>query len=192
MAVTVDDMTELLVMMGCEADARKRYTQSESYQAWLGGQYQSLHHYFAPPVYGWGSGDQWATDRVERPGKIHVTANIIRPIVASSARIESMLPRVTIPSSTLPEPMRKRAEATEQLLMTWLDMSGWDVWLYDLCLSKGIYGKGIFKTFWNKAEKRGDVVVIERPENLRIGWGSNDYSIKDWALYEYKLSKEEI
>lgn len=188
----MEDMDTIIGMMECEVEARQRYAASEPYQAWLSGQYKVLHHYFAPPVNGWGSGDQWPGDRVERPGKIHVTANITRPIVSSSARLEAMLPRVTIPSSTLPEPVRRRAEGTEQLMMTWLDMSGWDVWLYDLCLSKGIYGKGVLKTFWNKAEKRGDVIVVERPENLRIGWGANDYSVKDWALYEYKLSEEEI
>jgi hypothetical protein len=191
-AVTVDDYSEMLDVMEVEAEARSRYSQSQPYQAQLASQYTAFHHYYAPPIYGWGSGDQWPADRTERPGKIHVSLNLMRPTINSSARLEAMLPRITIPSSTLPEDARKRAEGTEQLMMTWLDMSGWDVWMYDLCQVKGIYGKVALKTFWNKADKRGDVSLIEQPWNLRIGWGANDFSVKDWALYEYRLSPQEI
>lgn len=182
----------VLQMAECERDAKARYHASDAYAGQLASHYQVMHHYFAPPVIGWGSGDQWPGDRNERPGKIHVSLNIIRPFLTSSAKLEAMLPRITIPTSTLPEGERKRAEAAEQLMMLWLDMSGWDVWMFDLCLSKGLYGKGVIKTFWNKAEKRGDAIVVERPENLRVGWGSNDYSVKDWAIYEYKLSPSEV
>lgn len=179
-------------MLACEAEARQRYTAHEPYQSVLASQYRIFHHYFAPPQYNWGSGDQWPEDRQARPERIHVTANTMRTFLTVGARLESILPRVTIPSSTLPEEERRRAEGAEQIMMTWLELSGWDTWFYDFALTKAIYGKGILKPYWNEREKRGDVYVIESPWNLRIGYGASDFHTIDWALYEYSLSVQEV
>ena len=186
------DMTAEHEMLEAESKAKRRYAAQEPYQQTLAAQYRIFHHYFAPPQYNWGSGDQWPADREQRPDKIHVTLNVIRPFLATAARLEAILPRITIPTTTLPPDERRRAEAAEQLMLTWLDLSGWDTWMYDFCLTKGIYGKGVLKPYWNEAEKRGDVYVIESPWNLRLGYGASDFHTLDWAIYEYSLSLYEI
>ena len=169
------------------AQAHERYGQTDAYQGALKSKYHRFHFYYAPPV----DGDQWPEDLAQRPGKIHITANIIKPAVDINARLQALLPRITHRPEGLSPKQRMGAEAAEKLMLEWLDVSGWDVWLGALTKSKGIYGKGILKVFWNKKEKRPDVRVIENPANLRIGWGSSDYSVMDWALYEYSISPQE-
>lgn len=181
-----------LELLDVEHEAKERYTAQSPYQSVLSAQYRIFHHYFNPPQYNWGSGDQWPEDRRMRPDKIHVTYNVIRPFLTVGARLESILPRVTIPTTTMPMEERRRAEAAEQLLSTWLDLSGWDTWMFDFCLAKGLYGKGVLKPYWNATEKRGDVYVIESPWNLRLGYGASDFHTLDWAIYEYSLSVSEV
>jgi hypothetical protein len=181
-----------LDLLEVEHEAKERYDAQSPYQSVLSAQYRIFHHYFNPPQYNWGSGDQWPADRDQRPDKIHVTYNVIRPFLTVGARLEAILPRVTIPTTTMPMEERRRAEAAEMLLATWLDLSGWDTWMFDHSLSKAIYGKGVLKPFWNDREKRGDVYVIESPWNLRIGYGASDFHTMDWAIYEYALSVREV
>lgn len=186
------DQNELLIDYAdsdsaVEEQSRLRYQSTESYQARLQSKYQELHHWYLPQ-----GGDQWPEDKVRRPGKIHVTANICRPVVEIDARLQSIMPRFTIPTSSLSAEDRKRAEGTEVVMRQWLDMSGVDVWLNDLCRVKSIYGKGILKPYWDDKLKRGDVINIENPANLRIGYGSSDYNRIDWAIYEYSISKGEV
>ena len=170
-----------------EEQARLRYSSTESYQAQLQAKYQDMHHWYKPM-----NGDHWPADKVKRPGKIHVTANVCRPVVEIDARLQSILPRFTIPSSALSPDQRKRAEATETIMRQWMEMSGIEVWLTDLCRCKSIYGKGVLKPYWDDNLKRGDVVVVENPANLRLGYGSSDYTHIDWAIYEYSISKHEV
>jgi len=77
---------------------------------------------------------------------------------------------------------------SEKLQKRWLEDSEWETWLGDAAKVKSMYGKTILKPYWNKLDKRPDVSVIETPGNLRIGWGSSDYKVMDWAIYEYTLS----
>lgn len=168
------------------AEAHSRYTQTDSYQSMLKSNYSKYHFYYAPPY-----GDQWPEDRARRPGKIHVTLNIVKPRVDIGARLQSILPRITLKADGLSDEQRTRAESAEKLELEWLEMSGWDVWLSTFCRVKGVYGKGVLKVFWNNEGKRPDVRVVENPANLRIGYGSSDYSVMDWALYEYKISPQE-
>jgi hypothetical protein len=142
-----------------------------------------LHSYYAPT-----NNDQWPADRAKRPGKVHVTANIAKTAVDVDSRIQSILPRVTLPTATLPANEATRAEAAEAILLMWLESSGWDNWFNILCQTRSIYGKGVLKPFWNARTKQPDVYVIENPAQLRLGWGSDDYTRLDWAIYEYSLS----
>ena len=166
-----------------EAEAYQRFHDLDSYQANLRSLYERNHHWYRPQ-----DGDQWPEDKVKRPGMIHVTSNIIGPAVDTESRLEALLPRISNRPDIITEQMRKRSEGAEKLLLRFLELSGWDVWLTDATKIKAIYGKSVWKVFWNKDDKRPDVIVLENPANLRIGWGSSDFRVMDWTIYEYSIS----
>lgn len=170
------------------AEANRRYGELEGYQSRLVRNYQRYHFFYAPP------GDsQWPeVDPTPRPGKINMTVNIIRAAVDVESRLQAKLPRLILDPLDLSVPERARAEVAEKYMLAALEASGWDLWMTTLCRSKAIYGKGVVKVLWNSEEKRPDCRVVENPANLRIGWGSSDFSVMDWALYEYSLSAAEI
>lgn len=166
-----------------ETQARARWESSEPYQSRIVAKYRKLHHYYNPR-----DGDHWPEDEELRPGKIHITSNLCKAAVDVDSRLQSIPPRITIPVSTLTPDQRRRAEAAEALLLQWLDLSGFEKWFWELCQVKSIYGKGVLKPYWDDGLKRGDVSVVDNPANLRIGWGSSDYQVIDWAAYQYNLS----
>jgi hypothetical protein len=170
-----------------EGQALSRFRSSDSYQNLLTEKMRELHSYYHPNF-----GDQWPEDKAKRPGKVHVTMNIMKAAVDVDSRLQSIPPRITIPTATLPPKERKRAEAAEAILGMWLESSGWENWLNVLCQTRSLYGKGVLKPYWNTRTKQPDVHVVENIGNLRLGWGSNDYSVVDWAIYEYSLSPMEI
>ena len=169
-----------------QAQARVRYTSSDPYQSRVISKYRLLHHYYNPL-----NQDHWPEDEALRPGKIHTTSNLCKIAVDVDSRLESLPPRMSIPVSTLAGDERRRAEAAEAILLQWMELSGIDVWLHNTCQIKGIYGKVALKPYWDTDLKRGDVSVIENPANLRLGYGSSDYSKIDWAIYTYSLSYQE-
>lgn len=182
----MDDMTALYQELDdaeLTMQARRHYSETDSYAGQLNTKYERFHRYFAPI-----NGDQWPEDKMQRPGMIHITHNIIAPAVMTESRIEALLPRITCLPPSRDQAERERAEAAEKVMFEWLELSGWESWLFDACQTKSIYGKMILKPYWNKRDKRGDVSVVENPGNLRIGWGASDFSEKDWTLYEYALS----
>jgi hypothetical protein len=169
-----------------EAQARVRWSSSESYQSRIVSKYRDLHHYYNPI-----NQDQWPQDAALRPGKIHTTTNLCKVAVDVDARLESIPPRISVPVATLEGDERKRAEAAEAIMLEWLELSGFETWLNNLCQIKSLYGKGVLKPYWDTDLKRADVSVVENPANLRLGWGSSDYSKIDWAIYQYTLSFQE-
>lgn len=179
----ISDLTNELSNRELELQARRHYTETSSYAAYWATKYERFHSYFAPL-----NGDQWPEDLAKRPGMIHVTHNIIAPAVEIESRIESRLPRLTLVPDFVDDETRARAEMAEKLYIRWLELTGWKTWLNDAAKTKSIYGKVVLKPRWNKRQKRPEVTVIESPQNLRIGWGSSDYTVMDWALYEYTLS----
>lgn len=164
-------------------DVRIKYAETDSYQGQLNQSYQRLHHYYNPP-----NGDQWPEDLVQRPGKIHITENLVKAAVDVDARLQSILPRISLQTKGADDETLRRAEAAEALFIEWLELSGWDEWMSIYCQSRSLLGKGVLKPIWVGEDKRPDVEVIENPANLRIGWGSSNYKVKDWALYEYSVS----
>lgn len=164
-------------------DAQQRMTQTDSVQGILRSRYSKFRHWYAPA-----NGDQWPWDKARRPGKIHISINILKPAVDIDSRLQSILPRLVCESPTKDPKTEQRAEATEQLILQSFEQTGWDVWLNDLTKVKSLLGKGVLKVFWNEEDDRPDVSVIESPENLRVGYGSSDFTKMDWSLYEYRIS----
>lgn len=169
-----------------ELQARARFGALDSYQAQLTTKYERLRHFYAPL-----DQDQWPEDLRARPGMIHMTVNFVQAAVDIDSRLQSVLPRLSLESDS-PDPQeRKRAETAEKLMVRWLELTEWDVWLNDLCKVRSQLGKSVLHPFWNSDESRPDVTVIENPAMLRIGYGSSDYRVKDWAIFEFSLSPEE-
>jgi hypothetical protein len=165
------------------AQALVRFQSSESYQARQVQRIQDLHHYYHPNM-----GDQWPGDKAKRPGKVHVTVNLVKAAVDVDSRLQSILPRMTIPVETLSPKDRQRAEGAEAMLLQYLELSGVDVWLHTACQTKSLYGKAILRPFWDDDLERPDVTVIENPAALRLGYGDSDYTRYDWSIYEYGIS----
>lgn len=166
-----------------EQEARSRFSMGASAAGVRRSRYDRLHRYFAPL-----DGDQWPEDLIRRPGKLHISANMIKAFCTVEARVLSLLPRMSNkPQTSSPEDAQK-SEIVEELFLRYLEMSGWDVWMYDRELMKSVYGKSVLKAFWNTDEGRPDVQLVEQPQNLLLGYGTSDYSVTDWAIYRYSVS----
>jgi hypothetical protein len=179
----IDDLRRMRDEAKVLIEASQRITQTSATQAVLRSRYNKFRHWYAPA-----NGDQWPWDQKRRPGKVHISINILKPAVDIDSRLQSILPRIVCEAPTHDPETEKRAEATERLIVESLELTGWDVWLPDLTKVKSLLGKGVMKAFWNEEDDRPDVSIIETPENLHIGWGSSDFTRMDWALYEYQVS----
>lgn len=171
-----DDAMVLLV-------AERRMSQTDAEASALKSRYNKLRTWYAPP-----GGDQWPWDLAKRPGKIHISVNLLKAAVDIDSRLQSILPRLVCMAPGQDDDSKMRAEATEKLILECFEQTGWDVWLADATKVKSLLGKTIAKLFWNDEDDRPDLSVIETPENLRVGYGSSDYKKIDWCLYEYKIS----
>ena len=179
----LDRFSERLVI----AQAKARMTETDSYQAVLANRYRKYRFMYSNSIQ-----DQWPEDLAKRPGRIHITSNIVKPAVDIDARLQAKLPRINLVPMDISEPERARAEAVEKMTTGWLEAADWEAKLHALCRVRSQLGKGVLKVAWRSDEKRPDFSVIELPENLRIGWGSSDYSVMDWALYSYRLSPQAV
>lgn len=183
----MSDLEELIagvrVKEAAERNARLRFGMGSSAAGIRRNRYERLHGYYAPV-----DGDQWPLDRRLRPGKLHVTANIIKAFVDVEARVLSLLPRISNKPPTADKASALKSEALEELMLRYLEMSGWDVWMSDRERVGSLYGIKILKAFWNEREKRPDVQLIEQPQNLLLGYGTSDYTVIDWAIYQYTIS----
>jgi hypothetical protein len=186
----MDDMevlSGLQAKVACQRRAIANFSEGTGPANVRRARYNRYHSYYAPI-----DGDQWPEDRADRPNKLHITANIVRSFVDVEGRILALLPRVTnIPPSKDKE-SRLKGEVIEDLNMRWLELSDWEVWMGDWNRLKSLYGKGILRPFWNAREKRPDVSVVEQPQNLMLGYGSSDFTVIDWAIYQYFLSVAEV
>lgn len=184
MAVELEDLKRTKDRLAVEATAKTRYSASDPESGAAFNQFRRNMHWYDPA-----NGDQWPDDLDERPDKVHLTLNIVKPAVDVASRIQSITPRLALrPADPRSEDSRAVAEAIEKMYLGWLQESEWELWLNDACRTKSIAGRTFLKPFWNAEESRPDVSVIEQPHRLRMGWRGNDYKRMDWAIFEYTLS----
>lgn len=183
----MSDLEDLVAVVrekqSVEQQAKARYSMGSSAAGIRRARYERIHRYYAPV-----DGDQWPEDRKLRPNKLHITVNIIKAFVDVEARVLSLLPRLTNKPPTMATEDALKSEAIEELFLRYLESTGWEVWMADWERVKSAYGIGILKPFWNEAEKRPDVQLIEQPQNLLLGYGTSDYGVVDWAIYRYAIS----
>lgn len=172
-----------LEKMKIERLARTRFSLEEPDAMLRRSRYEKYHSLYAPQA-----GDQWPEDRLERLGKLHITANITRAFVDIEARLLSILPRITNKPDSEDPQVRKFAETAERLYMRWLEMSGWELWMGTLNQVRAAYGMGVMKPYWNEDTNAPDVEIVEQPQNILFGWGDSDYRTVDWVIYQSFLS----
>lgn len=180
----MDDLNDAVKTIDIERLARIRFDGAYPDAQVRANRYEKYHRFYAPP-----GGDQWPGDLTERPGKLHITANIIRRFVDTEARLLSIVPRITVSPMSEDEAIRRRAEATEKLFQRFLDVSHFENWYFTFNQTKALYGIGVLKPFWNEETNMPDVSVVEQPQNIMFGWGDSDFSTLDWTIYHYELSK---
>lgn len=166
-----------------ERAAQARYSAAFSDAKFRENRYENFHRFYAPA-----GGDQWPEDLAERPGKLHLTVNIVRAFVDTEARLLAIPPRIVIPPDFADKETAKRAEAAEKLFQRYLMYSGFEEWSFTLNQVKSLYGIGVIKPFWNEDTGMPDVTVVEQPQNLMLGWGDSHYKSIDWAIYHYSMS----
>jgi hypothetical protein len=178
-----ESLDEILDRIKIESLAKRRFGSAAPGAGARAARYRQAMKYYAPL-----NNDQWPEDKFLRPGKVHITANIVRAYCDIAARLLSIPPRLVNKPIAANQENRRRAEDIERFFYRLLDLSGWDVWLTDWALAGEIFGVGILQPFWNAATGTPDVNVIEQPQNLMLGYGSSDYSVVDWAIYRYTIS----
>lgn len=185
-AVDGEKLLSAVERLRLEQTVRARHASATSRASANKSRFEELHKYYAPAA-----GDQWPEDKLRRPGKLHYTANMVRAFVDTEARLLSILPRITNKPDAQDDATQRRAEVVEELFMRWLEASGWDLWMSDLNRGASLYGISYLKPFWNEEEERPDVILVEQPQNLMVGWGSSDFRAVDWAIYSYTVSATE-
>ena len=170
-----------------EVEANERYSSAYSDSLFRASRFERYHRFYAPP-----GGDQWPEDLTERPGKLHLTVNMVRAFVDTEARLLSIKPRISIPPDSKDPETSRRAEATEKLFGRYLDHSGFDEWSFAFSQVKSLYGMSVLKPFWNSETKMPDVSVVEQPQNMMFGWGDSNFTSLDWTIYHYQISKLQV
>jgi hypothetical protein len=147
--------------------------------------YENLHRFYAPA-----DNDQWPEDRLKRPNKFHVTANMVQAFVDIEARILSIMPKISNKPPVENADMRQKAEIKEKLYARFMDDDDFEVLFGDFNQIKSLYGRGALKAYWDDTLDPGrpGVSVVEQPQNLILGWNGSDFKVLDWAMYEYKIS----
>lgn len=178
-----DIVEEVRQKMRLEQSVARRFNMGAPGMARRSTRYREHLKYYAPI-----NNDQWPEDRFLRPSKVHITANIVRAYCDIASRLLSLQPRLINKPVSASTEGRRRAEDVERLYYRMLDATEWDIWLNEFALGGEIFGLSVLKPYWNNDTDAPDVSVIEQPQNLILGYGTNDYTVVDWAIYRSTIS----
>ena len=181
-----DDYTLLQEILG-----RKQLVDPE--QNRLKALFRRMDNLYHPETITLGGADHWSDDPSARlAGRAHVSVNIHHAYVQIPAAIQAVRPVVNyVPTGSTPED-RQAAQWREQLYFRWWEANDMDLQLEQAALLKELYGHTAAKIYWDPIERVPKVSIIERPENLYLGFGNSDYNRLDWALYTYGMSPQSI
>ena len=148
---------------------------------------------YFPQVITTGGPDHWPEDKNARTGgRIHISDNAYPSYVNIPAQLMATPPIVNYLATGITQDERAAAERRETLFREWWDRNDMDTKLEETGIVRGLYGMGYWKALWNAVEKVPELVVIDQPANLYVGWGASDYSRMDWAIYCYGLSPQAV
>ena len=155
--------------------------------------FRRMDNLYHPQTMTLGGADHWADDPSARlAGRAHVSVNVHHAYVQIPAAIQAVRPVVNyVPTGSTTQD-RQAAQLREQLYFRWWDANEMDLLHENATLLKELYGHTAGKVYWDAIERVPKVSVIERPENLYLGFGNSDYNRLDWALYTYGMSPQAI
>jgi len=181
-----DDYTLLQEILG-----RKQLVDPE--QNRLKALFRRMDNLYHPETVTLGGADHWSDDPSARlAGRAHVSVNIHHAYVQIPAAIQAVRPVINyVPTGSTPED-RQAAQRREQLYFRWWEANDMDLQMEQAALLKELYGHTAAKVYWDPIERVPKVSIIERPENLYLGFGNSDYNRLDWALYTYGMSPQSI
>ncbi len=181
-----EDYTLLQEILG-----RKQLVDPE--QNRLKALFRRMDNLYHPETMTLGGADHWSEDPSARlAGRAHVSVNIHHAYVQIPAAIQAVRPVINyVPTGSSPED-RNAAQIREQLYFRWWESNEMDLQLEQAALLKELYGHTAAKVYWDPIERVPKISIIERPENLYLGFGNSDYNRLDWALYTYGMSPQSI
>jgi hypothetical protein len=181
-----DDYTLLQEILG-----RKQLVDPE--QNRLKALFRRMDNLYHPETMTLGGADHWAEDPSARlAGRAHVSVNIHHAYVQIPAAIQAVRPVINyVPTGSTKED-RVAASYREKLFFRWWEANDMDLQMEQAALLKELYGHTAAKIYWDPVEKAPKISIIERPENLYLGFGNSDYNRLDWALYTYGMSPQSI
>jgi hypothetical protein len=181
-----DDYTLLQEILG-----RKQLVDPE--QNRLKALFRRMDNLYHPETMTLGGADHWSEDPSARlAGRAHVSVNIHHAYVQIPAAIQAVRPVINyVPTGSTKED-RIAASYREQLFFRWWESNDMDLQMEQAALLKELYGHTAAKVYWDPVERVPKISIIERPENLYLGFGNSDYNRLDWALYTYGMSPQSI
>jgi len=181
-----DDYTLLQEILG-----RKQLVDPE--QNRLKALFRRMDNLYHPETMTLGGADHWSEDPSARlAGRAHVSVNIHHAYVQIPAAIQAVRPVINyVPTGSTKED-RIAASYREQLFFRWWESNEMDLQMEQAALLKELYGHTAAKIYWDPIERVPKISIIERPENLYLGFGNSDYNRLDWALYTYGMSPQSI
>lgn len=181
-----DDYTLLQEILG-----RKQLVDPE--QNRLKALFRRMDNLYHPETVTLGGADHWSDDPSARlAGRAHVSVNIHHAYVQIPAAIQAVRPVINYVPTGSSQEEREAAALRERLYFRWWDSNDMDLLHEQAALLKELYGHTAAKVYWDPIERVPKVSIIERPENLYLGFGNSDYNRLDWALYTYGMSPQSI
>ena len=171
--------------------ARKQLVEPE--QNRLRSLFRRMDNLYHPETITLGGADHWADDPSARlAGRAHVSVNIHHAYVQIPASIQAVRPVVNYVATGPTPEERNAAQLRERLYFRWWDANEMDLLHEHAALLKELYGHTAAKVYWDPVAELPKISVIERPENLYLGFGDSDFNRLDWALYCYGMSPQSV
>lgn len=171
-------------------EIRDRKAMLEPEQTRMRVMYARMDNLYFPEGLTTGGADHWP--EAEKAGRVHVSLNNPHVFVDIPASLQSVVPIENYVAETSEPEDRDKAARAERLYFEWKADDDFEMKTHVACLSKGLYGMTYGKVYWDDIAGRPTATVIERPDNLYVGWGASDYSRIDFAIYCYGLSPQAV
>lgn len=144
---------------------------------------------YYPQSFTKGGASHWAADQsASRPGRAHVSVNVYPTYVDVPAALQSVPPVENMVATEDTDNARQMAAMVERIYFGWKAEEQFELKYHKACLVKGLYGRTAGKVYWDPAQKRPVVEVVDQPRNLYLGWSDSDFNRLEWALYCYQVT----